>query len=243
MELAPDHHPTVGYVRDLRRKLGRDFPGITFYELPVDIVTQILNFGLPAPIDIKIVGRNLVANRYFAENLMNHLKFVPGMVDLRIQQPFNYPKLHIDVDRTKAERSRVHAARRSAESADFAQRQFPDRPGVLARSAHRRELHDHDADAAVSREFASGPRKHPGGQRERKQCPAADHGRSRFLHTRSGDGRGDVTTTFSPRSISTARWTGGILAEWRETSRRSSTRARRICLQDRRSWSAARSRR
>ena len=102
VELAPDHHPTVGYVRDLRRKLGRDFPGITFYELPVDIVTQILNFGLPAPIDIKIVGRNLVANRYFAENLMNRLKFVPGMVDLRIQQPFNYPKLHIDVDRTKA---------------------------------------------------------------------------------------------------------------------------------------------
>jgi multidrug efflux pump subunit AcrB len=103
VELAPKHHPTVGYVRDLRRKLGRDFPGVTFYNLPVDIVTQILNFGLPAPIDIKIVGRNLAGNRYFAENLMNRLKFVPGMVDLRIQQPFNYPKLHIDVDRTKAD--------------------------------------------------------------------------------------------------------------------------------------------
>src|SRR5208282_3672816 len=103
VELAPKHHPTVGYVRDLRRKLGRDFPGITFYEVPVDIVTQILNFGLPAPINVKIVGRNLVANRDFAENLMNRLKFVPGMVDLRIQQPFNYPKLHIDVDRTKAD--------------------------------------------------------------------------------------------------------------------------------------------
>ena len=102
VELAPKHHPTVGYIRDLRRKLGRDFPGVIFYELPVDIVTQILNFGLPAPIDIKIVGRNLAGNRYFAENLMNRLKFVPGMVDLRIQQPFNYPKLHIDVDRTKA---------------------------------------------------------------------------------------------------------------------------------------------
>jgi multidrug efflux pump subunit AcrB len=102
VELAPKHHPTVGYIRDLRRKLGRDFPGVIFYELPVDIVTQILNFGLPAPIDIKIVGRNLTDNRYFAENLMNRLKFVPGMVDLRIQQPLNYPKLHIDVDRTKA---------------------------------------------------------------------------------------------------------------------------------------------
>jgi len=103
VELAHHHRPTAGYVRDLRSKLARDFPGVTFYDLPVDIVTQILNFGLPAPIDIKIVGRNLVGNRYFAENLMNRLKFIPGMVDLRIQQPFNYPKLHIDVDRTKAD--------------------------------------------------------------------------------------------------------------------------------------------
>ena len=102
VELAPKHHPTVNYVRDLRVKLAHDFPGVTFYELPVDIVTQILDFGLPAPIDIKIVGRNLVGNRDFAEQLLNRLKFVPGMVDLRIQQPFNYPKLHLDVDRTKA---------------------------------------------------------------------------------------------------------------------------------------------
>ncbi|HEX4001416.1 MAG TPA: efflux RND transporter permease subunit [Candidatus Acidoferrales bacterium] len=102
VELTPKHHPTVKYVRALRVKLAHDFPGVTFYELPVDIVTQILNFGLPAPIDIKVVGRNLVANRSFAEQLMNQLKFVPGMVDLRIQQPFNYPKLHLDVDRTKA---------------------------------------------------------------------------------------------------------------------------------------------
>jgi len=100
--LAHSHHPTAGYVRALRKNLGRDFPGVTFYELPVDIVTQILNFGLPAPIDVKIVGRDLNGNRNFAENLMNRLKFIPGMVDLRIQQPFNYPKLHLDVDRTRA---------------------------------------------------------------------------------------------------------------------------------------------
>ncbi len=102
VELTRSHHPTERYVRALRKNLGRDFPGVTFYELPVDIVTQILNFGLPAPIDVKIVGRNLDGNRYFAENLMNRLKFIPGMVDLRIQQPFNYPKLHLDVDRTRA---------------------------------------------------------------------------------------------------------------------------------------------
>jgi multidrug efflux pump subunit AcrB len=102
VELAPKHRPTKQYVSELRAKLDRDFPGITFYELNVDIVSQILNFGLPAPIDIQVVGRKLVPNRNFADQLMNQLKFVPGAVDLRIQQPFNYPKLHIDVDRTKA---------------------------------------------------------------------------------------------------------------------------------------------
>ena len=102
VELKGKHRPTNEYVRDLREKLGQDFPGVTIYNLPVDIVSQILNFGLPSPIDIQVVGRKLEANRAFAENLMNQLKFVPGAVDLHIQQPFNYPKLHIDVDRTKA---------------------------------------------------------------------------------------------------------------------------------------------
>src|ERR1700733_4521651 len=102
VELTPKHHPTEKYVNQLRSRLATDFPGVSFYELPVDIVTQILNFGLPAPLDIQVVGRNLAGNRDFAENLMNQLKFVPGTVDFRIQQPFNYPKLHLDVDRTKA---------------------------------------------------------------------------------------------------------------------------------------------
>jgi len=99
--LAPKHRPTAQYVHDLRFRLNRDFPGVMFYALPADIVTQILNFGLPAPIDIQVVGRNLAANRVFAEQLLHRLKFVPGTVDLRVQQPFNYPKLHIEVDRTR----------------------------------------------------------------------------------------------------------------------------------------------
>ena len=102
VELAGNHAPTMDYIRALRRKLLTDFPGVTIYELPVDIVTQVLNFGLPAPVDVQIVGPNLVSDHLFASNLMNRLKFVPGLVDLRIQQPLNYPKLHIDVDRTKA---------------------------------------------------------------------------------------------------------------------------------------------
>jgi multidrug efflux pump subunit AcrB len=102
VELSPKHRPTEEYVGNLRTSLGRDFPGVTFYELPVDIVSQILNFGTPAPIDVQVVGRKLEANRNFAEKILNEIKFVPGVVDLRIQQPFNYPKLHIEVDRTKA---------------------------------------------------------------------------------------------------------------------------------------------
>ncbi|MGA7841137.1 MAG: efflux RND transporter permease subunit, partial [Candidatus Acidiferrales bacterium] len=102
-ELSKDHHPTADYVHDLRIELAKDFPGVTFYFLPADIVSQILNFGLPAPIDIQILGRNLADNRVFADRLLNRLKFVPGTVDLRIQQAFDQPKLHIDVDRTKAQ--------------------------------------------------------------------------------------------------------------------------------------------
>lgn len=103
VSLARNHRPTVQYVRELRRVLNQDFPGIEFYDLPTDMVSKILDFGLPAPIDVQIVGRNLRANRRFADNLLNQLKFVPGTVDLRIQQAFNEPRLHIHVNRTEAE--------------------------------------------------------------------------------------------------------------------------------------------
>jgi multidrug efflux pump subunit AcrB len=100
--LAPKHRPTASYVHKLRFTLARDFPGVTFYFLPSDMVTQILNFGLPAPIDIQVVGNDLEANRQFADTLLQQVKAVSGTSDLRIQQTFNQPKLHIDVDRTKA---------------------------------------------------------------------------------------------------------------------------------------------
>ena len=103
VDLKKDHHPTAKYVHDLRFVLAKDFPGVTFYFLPADIVGQILNFGLPAPIDVQIIGRNIDANREFANQLYDQLKFVPGIADLRIHQVFNQPKLHFDVDRTKAD--------------------------------------------------------------------------------------------------------------------------------------------
>jgi multidrug efflux pump subunit AcrB len=103
VSLAAHHEPTAQYVHDLRLKLAHEFPGVTFSFLPADIVSQILNFGLPAPIDVQIVGYNLNANREFANKLFDRIKYVTGISDLRIYQPFNQPKLHINVDRTKAE--------------------------------------------------------------------------------------------------------------------------------------------
>jgi multidrug efflux pump subunit AcrB len=103
VSLSTHHHPTAQYVQDLRLDLNHRFPGVMFYFLPADMVSQILNFGLPAPLDIQVVGNNLEGNREFADNLLNQLKFIPGTADMRIQQPFNQPKLHIRVDRTKAQ--------------------------------------------------------------------------------------------------------------------------------------------
>jgi len=103
VSLAEDHRPTEEYVHGLRGRLAREFPGLTFYFLPADIVSQILNFGLPAPIDIQIIGQNVEGNREFADQLFNRVKYVPGTTDLRIQQPFNSPMLQVDIDRTKSQ--------------------------------------------------------------------------------------------------------------------------------------------
>jgi multidrug efflux pump subunit AcrB len=100
--LTEQHRPTADYMRVLRERLPREFPGVLFYFTPADIVTQILNFGLPAPIDIQVGGLNSEASREFATNLLNQIKTVPGTTDLRVHQPFDQPKIHIDVDRTKA---------------------------------------------------------------------------------------------------------------------------------------------
>jgi multidrug efflux pump subunit AcrB len=102
VSLKEKHHPTANYVRELREKLPNEFPGVTFYFLPADIVTQILNFGLPAPIDIQIDGADIAGNQRVAEQMLNELRHVRGIADLRIQQQSDYPKFHINVDRTKA---------------------------------------------------------------------------------------------------------------------------------------------
>ena len=102
VSLKEDHRPTAEYIAALRKDLPRDFPGIIFYFLPSDIVTQILNFGLPAPIDIQFETADMVGTRKIANTMLEQLHHIPGLVDLRIQQPDDYPVLNVDVDRTKA---------------------------------------------------------------------------------------------------------------------------------------------
>jgi multidrug efflux pump subunit AcrB len=102
VQLSPDHHPTQNYVEHLRKVLAQQYPGVTFYVLPVDIVTQILNFGLSAPIDIELIGPNLYGDRSLAERMLNEVRYVPGVADARIQQPFDLPNFTVNVDRTRA---------------------------------------------------------------------------------------------------------------------------------------------
>ena len=103
ISLKEDHAATAGYIRELRRSLHEEFPSITFSFLPADIVNQILNFGLPAPIDVQVAGMNIVANRIYANELMRHIGRIAGAADVHIHQLFDYPQINVKVDRTKAQ--------------------------------------------------------------------------------------------------------------------------------------------
>jgi len=102
VSLVSEHGKADSYIRKLRQTLPSVYPSATFYFLPADIVTQILNFGIPAPIDIQIDGAEIDRNHEVAEKMMSDLRHIPGLVDVRIQQQFDYPRFDIQVDRTKA---------------------------------------------------------------------------------------------------------------------------------------------
>ncbi|MGO9935210.1 MAG: efflux RND transporter permease subunit [Steroidobacteraceae bacterium] len=103
VNLSEDHKPTAQFVHALRRKLTATYPSTTFAFLPADMISQILNFGLPSPVDVQIVGINVAANREFANTLLQKLRVIPGAVDLHIHQSADYPQFNVDVDRTKAQ--------------------------------------------------------------------------------------------------------------------------------------------
>jgi CzcA family heavy metal efflux pump len=104
VQLKPERgKPTSAYIDDLRRRLPHEFPGVQFFFQPADIVTQILNFGTPAPIDIQIVGQNQMGNFEAGLKLENEIREIPGAVDVHVQQAFDGPTLFLDINRTRAQ--------------------------------------------------------------------------------------------------------------------------------------------
>jgi multidrug efflux pump subunit AcrB len=100
--LDPEHHPpTAGLMRHLREVLPQRFPGVEFFFQPADIVTQILNFGLPAPIDVQIVGTDMASSYLIAQQIANKMRHIPGAADVHVQQLLSLPTLHMDIDRTR----------------------------------------------------------------------------------------------------------------------------------------------
>jgi multidrug efflux pump subunit AcrB len=102
VSLGEKHDPTAKFISQIRKRMHRDYPGITCSFPPADIVAQILNFGLPAPFDLQIVGANIAANARLANRLVEEISRIPGAVDVRVQQPFDSPRLNLVVDRTQA---------------------------------------------------------------------------------------------------------------------------------------------
>ena len=100
--LDPEHHhPTAGLIRRLREVLPQRFPGVEFFFQPADIVTQILNFGLPAPIDVQVVGTDVQSSYDIAQQIANRMRHIPGAADVHVQQLLSLPTLHMDIDRTR----------------------------------------------------------------------------------------------------------------------------------------------
>ncbi|KIG03616.1 efflux RND transporter permease subunit [Caballeronia concitans] len=108
--LKPDHAPTQNYIDTLRNLLPRRFPGVEFFFQPADIVTQILNFGLPAAIDVQIQGQNQQANFQVASKLMKQIRMIPGNVDTHIQQKLDEPTLNLQMDRTRLQQLNLSAS-------------------------------------------------------------------------------------------------------------------------------------
>ena len=95
--------PTGAYINDLREKLPQRFPGVQFFFQPADIVTQILNFGTPAPIDVEVTGMNQRGNYLVGEKLASEFRHIPGAVDVHVQQAFDNPTLFMEIDRARAQ--------------------------------------------------------------------------------------------------------------------------------------------
>jgi CzcA family heavy metal efflux pump len=103
VQLNEKHGPTAEYINEMREQLPHRFPGVQFFFQPADIVTQILNFGSPAPIDVALTGTNTVGNFEAAQTLAREMRHIPGAVDVHVQQALDEPTMHLDIDRTRVQ--------------------------------------------------------------------------------------------------------------------------------------------
>jgi multidrug efflux pump subunit AcrB len=155
IKLREGHRPTADYVRIMREELPARFPGVTFSFVPADIISQILNFGTPAPIDLQIRGPRLQENFAFAQELLRRLRHVPGLADARIQQSINGPGFNVEVDRTRAQYAGVTArdvTNSMVVNLAGLEPGLADRTSSIRRTASA--YFDRDADAAVPDGFA-----------------------------------------------------------------------------------------
>ena len=143
------HHPTADYLRKLRIDLPREFPGTMFMFQPADIVSQILNFGLPAPIDIQLVGQDTDKDLALANKMVDRLKEVPGAVDVHVQQTYDEPDFNIRMDRSQAQQLGITASNIANSVLVSPQRQLPDLAHLLAQPEKRRDLQHRGAGAAI----------------------------------------------------------------------------------------------
>ncbi len=130
--LKPRHHPTEDYMRQIRAKLPPSFPGSSFYFQSADIVSQVLNFGVPSPVDIQVEGPNLDQSYTIARQLQGEITKTPGAVDVHIKQAIRYPALRINVDRERAAANGIERAGGGQQHVDFVVVEFADCPIVLS---------------------------------------------------------------------------------------------------------------
>ena len=210
ISLKEDHAPTDDFIKQLRTILPQKFPGTTFSFLPADIVSQILNFGLPAPIDVQVVGNDQKANYAYATDLLKRIRRVPGIADLRIQQVFNYPQINVDVDRTLA--GEVGLTQRDVANSLLVTLSGSGQvhPNFWLNTRERRVLSDRRADAAI-------PHRHDVGS-----CQRSDHVGGNRDAAISGRPRADHAGAEPRRRLALQRPAGH-----RYLRRRAGTRSRR----------------
>src|SRR6516165_153709 len=100
IQLKPKHHPSIGYIDQIRKAVAEQLPGVGIYSQAADITSQVLNFGLSAPIDVQLQGRDAYSSYKLAVELLPKIRTIPGVVDVRIPETFDYPTLRVNIDRT-----------------------------------------------------------------------------------------------------------------------------------------------